>query len=101
MPDYGKYPQSMLFYIVEASFYSQRPFVQFVLSGIFDRFPRLKFVMTENGCAWLPPLLAHIDGMLKSIRGGAPSARSATPRTSGTVSLLAVGGASSRTAGWA
>jgi predicted TIM-barrel fold metal-dependent hydrolase len=60
----------MLFYIVEASFYSQRPFVQFALSGIFDRFPRLRFVMTENGCAWLPSLLAHLDGMMKSIRGG-------------------------------
>ncbi len=70
VPDYGKYPTAMLFYIVEASFYSQRPFVQFALSGIFDRFPHLRFVMTENGCAWLPSLLAHLDGMMKSIRGG-------------------------------
>lgn len=70
VPDYGKYPTSMLLYIMEASFYSQRPFVQLVLSGVFDRFPRLKFVMTENGCAWLPSLIAHMDGMLKSIRGG-------------------------------
>ena len=56
VPDYGKYPMSMLLYIMEASFYSQRPFVQLALSGVFDRFPRLKFVMTENGCAWLPAL---------------------------------------------
>ena len=70
VPDYGKYPTSMLLYIMEASFYSQRPFVQLVLSGVFDRFPNLKFVMTENGSAWLPGLIAHMDGMLKSIRGG-------------------------------
>ena len=70
VPDYGKYPTSMLLYIMEASFYSQRPFVQLALSGVFDRFPNLKFVMTENGCAWLPGLIAHMDGMMKSIRGG-------------------------------
>ena len=70
VPDYGKYPTSMLLYIMEASFYSQRPFVQLVLSGVFDRFPRLKFVMTENGCAWLPGLIAHMDAMMKSIRSG-------------------------------
>jgi predicted TIM-barrel fold metal-dependent hydrolase len=70
VPDYGKYPVSMLLYIMEASFYSQRPFVQLMLSGVFDRFPRLKFVMTENGCAWLPGLIAHMDGTLKAIRGG-------------------------------
>jgi predicted TIM-barrel fold metal-dependent hydrolase len=70
VPDYGKYPTSMLLYIMEASFYSQRPFVQLTLSGVFDRFSRLKFVMTENGCAWLPGLIAHMDAMLTSIRGG-------------------------------
>ena len=30
-------------------------------SGVFERFPRLKFVMTEIGCAWVPPLLAQLD----------------------------------------
>src|SRR5690606_36113115 len=30
--------------------------------------PRLKFVMTEMGCSWLPPLLGQLDGFLKSIR---------------------------------
>ena len=42
VPDYGPYPVSMLLYINEASFYSQRPLVQFILSGIFERFPRLQ-----------------------------------------------------------
>jgi predicted TIM-barrel fold metal-dependent hydrolase len=67
-PDYGRYPISMLLYIADTSFYSQRPFVQFVLSGVFERFPRLRFVMTETGCAWLKPLLAHLDATIQSIR---------------------------------
>ena len=47
-PDYGPYPTSMLLYINEVPFYSQRPFVQMLLSGVFERFPRLKFVMTGD-----------------------------------------------------
>ena len=49
-------------------FYSQRPFVQFLTSGVFERFPRLKFVMTEMGCAWLPPMLDNLDRVLAQIR---------------------------------
>ncbi len=67
-PDYGRYPVSALLYITEVSFYSQRPFVQLLLSGVFERFPRLKFVMTEMGCAWLPRLLARLDETLARIR---------------------------------
>ncbi len=68
LPNYGNYPASALLFISEVTFYSQRPFVQLLLSGVFERFPRLKFVMTEMGCAWLPPMLQQLDGYLKSIR---------------------------------
>jgi predicted TIM-barrel fold metal-dependent hydrolase len=67
-PDYGPYPTSMLLYINEVSWYSQRPFVQLLLSGVFERHPRLKFVMTEAGCSWVPPLLERLDWSLESIR---------------------------------
>jgi len=67
-PDYGNYPFSMLFYINEVSFYSQRPLVQFILGGVFERFPRLKFVITETGCAWVPPLLKRLDQTIDQIR---------------------------------
>jgi predicted TIM-barrel fold metal-dependent hydrolase len=67
-PNYGPYPVSMLLYINEVSFFSQRPFVHMVLSGVFERFPRLKFVMTETGCAWMPPLLKRLDAMTGKIR---------------------------------
>ena len=67
-PDYGPYPTSMLLYINEVTFYSQRPLVQMILSGVFERFPRLKVVLTEAGCAWVPPLLERLDWALESIR---------------------------------
>ena len=31
---------------------------------MFERFPNLKFVMTEMGCAWMPPMLQQLDAML-------------------------------------
>jgi predicted TIM-barrel fold metal-dependent hydrolase len=58
----------MLLYINEVPFYSQRPLVQFILSGVFERFPRLRFVVTEAGCAWVPPLLERLDRTLARIR---------------------------------
>ena len=66
-PDYGDYSVSNLLFIMEALFYSQRPLVQLMLSGVFERFPNMKFVMTETGCAWVPPLLKHMDGVIKRI----------------------------------
>ena len=67
-PDYGPYPVSALLMIMEVQFYGQRPFVHMLLSGVFERFPKLKFVMTEQGCAWVPPMLQHLDSMLANIR---------------------------------
>jgi predicted TIM-barrel fold metal-dependent hydrolase len=67
-PDYGPFPVAALLQIAEVMFYSQRPFVQLLLSGVFERHPKLKFVMTEMGCSWVPPLLAHLDGLLANIR---------------------------------
>jgi predicted TIM-barrel fold metal-dependent hydrolase len=68
MPDYGRYPAAALLFIMEVPFYSQRPFVQLLLSGVFERHPNLKFVMTEMGCAWLPPMLDRLDKVLEQIR---------------------------------
>jgi predicted TIM-barrel fold metal-dependent hydrolase len=67
-PDYGPYPVSMLLYITEVSFYSQRPLVHMILSGVLERFPRLKVVLTEQGCAWVPPLLSRLDDVIRGIR---------------------------------
>jgi predicted TIM-barrel fold metal-dependent hydrolase len=66
-PEY-KTPIGMLLYINEVSFYSQRPFVHLLLSGVFERFPGLRFVLTEQGSAWIPPLLARLDDTLAKIR---------------------------------
>ena len=68
VPDFGRVPAAQLLYITEAGFYSQRPFIHLLLSGVFERHPRLKFVITEQGAAWIPPLLKRMDSTLARIK---------------------------------
>jgi predicted TIM-barrel fold metal-dependent hydrolase len=67
-PTYARVPSSALIMLTEVEHYGKRPLYFLLLSGVFDRFPRLKFVMTEGGCAWMPSLLERLDGMLESVR---------------------------------
>jgi predicted TIM-barrel fold metal-dependent hydrolase len=67
-PEYAKTPASAVLMIAEVPFYSQRPLQQLIIGGVFERFPRLKFVITESGCAWVPALLARLDYLLEGIR---------------------------------
>ena len=67
-PEYAKTPASAVLMIAEVPFYSQRPLVQIIMGGVFQRFPRLKFVVTEAGCAWVPGLLKRLDYLLDGIR---------------------------------
>src|SRR4029079_15181930 len=51
-------------------FYSQRALVYMIVGGVFERFPKLTFVTTELGCAWIPGVLAHADGTIAMLRTG-------------------------------
>ncbi|MFM8302900.1 MAG: amidohydrolase family protein [Actinomycetota bacterium] len=70
-PDYGRYSATPLLLITEVPFYSQRPLVYLLLSGVFARFPKLKFVLTELGGAWIPDLLKDLDRVLRQVKQGA------------------------------
>ncbi|HVC67938.1 MAG TPA: amidohydrolase family protein [Acidimicrobiales bacterium] len=61
MPDYGPYPAAGLLWIAENSFFSRRPVMQMIVGGAFERFPDLRFVLTEQGASWIGPMLAQLD----------------------------------------
>ena len=67
-PVYLPVPSSALVQIAELGHYSRRPLIFMLLSGVFERFPELNFVMTEQGCAWIPPFLAQLDHSLAAVR---------------------------------
>ena len=70
-PDYQRAPAMPTVHIAEMIFYSQRPLVYLLLSGVFERFPTLRFVLTEAGCEWVPGVLQHLDSLMKTLRKGA------------------------------
>ena len=70
VPDYGKYPASTSIFLMEVPFFANRALWHLVMSGVFDRFPRLTFVMTEQGSAWIPGALQQMDDMADSMAAG-------------------------------
>jgi predicted TIM-barrel fold metal-dependent hydrolase len=49
----------------EFSFWVGRVIAHMVLGGVFQRFPDLKFVITETGCSWVPPELHRLDAEIR------------------------------------
>jgi len=69
-PSYGKFPSVPMIMISEVGFYGSRPFVHMLLAGVFERFPRLKFAMTEGSAAAIPPMLGELDRVIENVRKG-------------------------------
>jgi predicted TIM-barrel fold metal-dependent hydrolase len=67
-PDYGRHDVAGLMFLAETTFYSKRGFTHLLLGGVFERFPRLRYVLAEQGCAWVPPLLTQYDAYHEQMR---------------------------------
>ena len=61
IPAYGDYPFYNTLFVLETGFFCNRAFWHLVVSGVFDRFPDLKLVLTEQGTQWVPGTLARMD----------------------------------------
>ena len=70
-PRYTEGQGSKALWAHEMSFFVQRGFTHLIMGGVFERFPKLKYILTESGCAWAPSLLRQLDGMYMAWKAGA------------------------------
>ena len=69
-PDYGIYPASLSLWLMETSWFSHRVLWTLILSGVFDRFPRLRLVMAEQGSGWIADALDVMDQFYQQLAAG-------------------------------
>jgi len=69
-PRYASSAAGQMLWVMEMPFFVQRGFCQLILGGVFERFPKLKFILTESGCAWPPGLLKRMDGVHMGMKAG-------------------------------
>jgi predicted TIM-barrel fold metal-dependent hydrolase len=70
-PKYAQGQGSKALWAMEMPFYVQRGFSHLIMGGVFERFPKLRFILTESGCAWAPGLMRQMDGMYMAWKAGA------------------------------
>ena len=56
--------------MLEVPFFSHRNLGHLIMSGVFERFPALKYVMTEQGVAWAVEDLRRMDGYHAQMKHG-------------------------------
>ena len=84
-PEYGPYKVSLPLRVFEGSFYSTRSLPHLLFSGVFERYPKLRYITTESGCAWVPGMLAGLDriwNLVGRARSASSSSRKARRRPS-------------------
>ena len=67
-PDYGTHPAAGMVFLAETTFWSRRALTHVLLGGVFERFPDLRFVITEQGASWIPAVLDQLDGFWRQAR---------------------------------
>ena len=60
-PNYGQGPVAEALWISEVAFYCQAGYRSLLMSGAFEKFPRLRYILTESGCHWVPDMLRQLD----------------------------------------
>ncbi len=64
-----EYGDHLGIYVTEVTWWPARPMWFMLWSGVFERFPNLKFGVTEAGCWWLPALMWFWDRLFLGQKG--------------------------------
>ena len=70
-PSYGDTLVGESLWISEVQFFSRRGYRHLIMSGVFQRFPKLRYILTESGCSWAPEMLAQMDRIHMGMKRGA------------------------------
>jgi predicted TIM-barrel fold metal-dependent hydrolase len=65
----AEYGDHLGIYVTEVTWWPARPMWFLLWSGVFERFPGLRFGVTEGGCWWLPQLLWSWDRLFMGQKG--------------------------------
>ncbi|MEZ5167250.1 MAG: amidohydrolase family protein [Acidimicrobiales bacterium] len=61
IPDIDGAPGRNLLMLMEVPFFANRSLWHLIIGGVFEHFPDLRFVMTEQAVGWVPEALARMD----------------------------------------
>lgn len=70
MPNLGRYPATMAVFITETPWWADRTLWHLLWGGVFERFPKLRFVLTEVGIGFVPELMERLDRFHADIATG-------------------------------
>ena len=60
-PNYGNVPSATILFLMESAYFAHRHLSHMILSGVFHRFPQLRYVMTEQDVSWVIKELEYMD----------------------------------------
>src|SRR6266850_139434 len=69
-PAYPEAQGSTPLWALEMMFFVQRGFTHLIMGGVFERFPRLRYILTESGCSWAPGLMRQMDALYHAWKAG-------------------------------
>jgi len=70
LPNFGEGAVAEAIWMSEVLFYCQAGYRHLLMSGVYERFPKLKYILTESGCSWAPQLLEGLDRIHRSMVAG-------------------------------
>jgi len=68
IPKLPKVACSVVMFVMEAGFWANRALWHLTMSGVFERFPGLTLVLTEQGTSWVPDALTRMDQLNADMR---------------------------------
>ncbi len=71
LPEYGVGAVAESIWIQDVTFYGQSGWRHLLMAGVFEKFPKLKHILTESGCSWVPAALRAVDRAYFAIKAGA------------------------------